>query len=284
MNVKEILNRTPPPVLYHYTTQQGLLGIINNKEIWATHTQYLNDAREFIHAVDIFRQELDRMIADPPTNECRDFLSRLSTHLRLELQSINVCVCSFSSEPDSLPQWRAYGGAASGFAIGFSGEFLRKAIGDGGWLSPVLYEEGEQQALVYGVLHESLDDYRANPAKSHEIENSFIAHLYRYAPLLKHTSFKDEREWRIVTRPRMFGMSGFDYRAGKSSLVPYFRISLSESKSLGLEKIVVGPTPHPQNSLRSVRGLLMMHSIKLDDPVFGKGVLVLPSDVPYRNW
>lgn len=50
MHVKEILNRTPPAILYRYTTQRGLLGIISSKEIWATHTQYLNDAREFRHA------------------------------------------------------------------------------------------------------------------------------------------------------------------------------------------------------------------------------------------
>jgi hypothetical protein len=60
-NVKEILYRTPPPVLYHYTTQQGILGIIRDKEIWASHTQYLNDVREFRHALDV-REELPAMI------------------------------------------------------------------------------------------------------------------------------------------------------------------------------------------------------------------------------
>jgi hypothetical protein len=52
MNVKEILNRHPPGILYHYTTQTGLLGIITSGEIWASHTQYLNDVREFPHAIE----------------------------------------------------------------------------------------------------------------------------------------------------------------------------------------------------------------------------------------
>lgn len=68
-NVKEILQRTPPSVLYHYTTQQGLLGIISDKEIWATHTQYLNDAREFRHALDIVKQELSAMRQEPGRDE-----------------------------------------------------------------------------------------------------------------------------------------------------------------------------------------------------------------------
>ena len=60
------LDRQPPERLYHYnhyTTTAGLLGIIQQQEIWATHTQYLNDLREFRHAVDIVRDELKRMRA-----------------------------------------------------------------------------------------------------------------------------------------------------------------------------------------------------------------------------
>jgi hypothetical protein len=35
-----------PDLLYHYTTQEGLLGIIKKQKIWASHLQYLNDASE----------------------------------------------------------------------------------------------------------------------------------------------------------------------------------------------------------------------------------------------
>jgi hypothetical protein len=57
MNVKEHLYRQPPDILYHYTTQPGLLGIIRTQEIWASHTQYLNDAREFRHAIAVVEDE-----------------------------------------------------------------------------------------------------------------------------------------------------------------------------------------------------------------------------------
>jgi hypothetical protein len=35
-----------PELLYHYTTQHGLLGILKQKCIWATHIRYLNDTSE----------------------------------------------------------------------------------------------------------------------------------------------------------------------------------------------------------------------------------------------
>ena len=37
---------TEPELLYHYTTQKGLLGILKDKCIWATHIRYLNDTSE----------------------------------------------------------------------------------------------------------------------------------------------------------------------------------------------------------------------------------------------
>src|SRR5882724_1530284 len=124
MNVKEILDRHPPHILYHYTTQTGLLGIVTGREIWASHTQYLNDVREFRHAIDIVEEELSSMKIDPLYQDKADLLSEMEQRLREGIESINVCVCSFSADGDVLSQWRAYGGGASGFSIGFPGEFL----------------------------------------------------------------------------------------------------------------------------------------------------------------
>ena len=33
-------------MLYHYTSLEGLLGVINSKSIWASHCKYLNDSLE----------------------------------------------------------------------------------------------------------------------------------------------------------------------------------------------------------------------------------------------
>src|SRR5260370_32998682 len=120
----DILSRTPDKPLYHYTTQSGLLGIIGSRKIWVTHTQYLNDRREFLHAVDLVRDELSNRLMTASVPSARERLVQMEEALQLSPQSINVCVCSFSEEPDLLSQWRAYGGAA-GFAIGFPGEFLK---------------------------------------------------------------------------------------------------------------------------------------------------------------
>ena len=39
-------------MLYHYTSLQGLIGIISNSSIWCSHCEYLNDSSEFNQAID----------------------------------------------------------------------------------------------------------------------------------------------------------------------------------------------------------------------------------------
>ncbi len=144
--LNDVLSRTPDKPLYHYTTQTGLLGIIKSREIWATHTQYLNDRREFLHALDLVHEEITRLLdeaitgewlyrTDEPGRARQQILLRMQQAVSMSPESINVCVCSFSEERDSLSQWRSYGGS-SGFAIGFSGELLKAATEEGNGSSP----------------------------------------------------------------------------------------------------------------------------------------------------
>jgi hypothetical protein len=46
-----------PKSLFHYTTAEGLYGILNSKRLWASHIFYLNDAMEFKYAVKLLKDE-----------------------------------------------------------------------------------------------------------------------------------------------------------------------------------------------------------------------------------
>jgi hypothetical protein len=56
--------KMPPAVLYHYTGQVGILGIVKTAELWATKIQYMNDATEFGLALAMARKKLDSMMAN----------------------------------------------------------------------------------------------------------------------------------------------------------------------------------------------------------------------------
>ena len=202
------------------------------------------------------------------------------------MESVNVCVCSFSEEGDILSQWRAYGDGVAKFSIGFSGALLQQVSAQmNSWLVPCLYREGEQRALVRALLEDVLQENMARVPES-DVENedrylppggNLIAYLNRYAPILKHKTFSEEREWRIVTRPLMCRKERFDYRPGRSMLIPYYRIPLvGPDLEFSVERIVVGPVPQGDRAVQAVKSLMVKHR--------QKGTQVLASDVPFRNW
>ena len=52
-------NSDLPEILYHYTSQTGLIGMLNTETIWASKIRYLNDSKEFALALELASDELD---------------------------------------------------------------------------------------------------------------------------------------------------------------------------------------------------------------------------------
>jgi hypothetical protein len=52
-------------ILYHYTTQEGLLGIIKCRCLWTTNIFYLNDSTEFNYALELARGNLRERFGGP---------------------------------------------------------------------------------------------------------------------------------------------------------------------------------------------------------------------------
>src|ERR1700693_5963128 len=92
--------------LFHYTSQQGLLGIEDRKARWLSSIRHLNDATEFGYAVDLVRAKLLHKLE----SECGPW----KDYYEIVLDGLNVTdymtlfVGSFSEHGDLLSQWRAY--------------------------------------------------------------------------------------------------------------------------------------------------------------------------------
>lgn len=280
--LEEILSQIPTVPLYHYTGQAGFIGIVEKTEIWATHTQYLNDRREYLHAIDMVRERI-RALLSSADEIGRAILADMEVGLT-GIEGMNVCVCSFSEERDSLSQWRAYGNASSSFAVGFSGNFLAAVATLKEWyLVPCIYEPEEQRRLVEALVKEVFDqNLERKKTNAPELENlppggNLNAYLHRYAPILKDYSFRDEREWRLISRPLSCRSEAFSFREGTSMLIPFYKFPLLDSEGhFKLHEVVVGPTPHRKQSEMSARSFLVKN--------FQHDVPVAPSKVPYRSW
>lgn len=144
MNKNEVTidQENPEGLLFHYTTQQGLLGILKQKCIWATHIRYLNDTSEgnivsrvifeeftsrYNNAsfLKMFGMESDKVVDNGELVD-DDTLGQ-GTTMASWVTSQNVFVSSFSEKGDSLSQWRAYSERSAGYSIGFRPEYVRAA-------------------------------------------------------------------------------------------------------------------------------------------------------------
>jgi hypothetical protein len=136
-------------LLYHYTSEAGLRGIIASDQIWATHIRFLNDYTEFRRAftdkylkalIEAFRASMRKGIDQTAAMVIDGLLAERNRTSILKIiensGAINdTFVCSFTSslhdgfDPgDRLSQWRGYSHSSQGFSLGFDRELLEKQI------------------------------------------------------------------------------------------------------------------------------------------------------------
>lgn len=291
LSLKERINRVCslqrpfPGSLYHYTTGSGFLGIIQEKEIWATSIHYMNDSKEFRLAFDIARniiQDVRKNRNDTILLDC------ILNHLK-NGENVNVCVASFSENKDQLSQWRAYSGDY-GFSIGFRPEHLNAMAADQNfYLAPCIYERKEQENIIKEIInfhiekfHEKAmvgygDEVRDDAKYISYVISKFIEYLVGYSPIIKDRSFAEECEWRLISIPLQENHSQMAYRSGRSMIIPYFRYKLYQiDKSLQLDGVIVGPTPHTDIAIRAAWSALTKYNVTTPRPQ--------SSSTPYRNW
>jgi hypothetical protein len=273
-----------PSVLYHYTSQQGFVGIAATRSIWATDIRYMNDGAELRQAIDVTREYIEYRLRDSTSTVYSEVCAKIISYLDTAWES-EIFAISLTAEGDFLSQWRAYSGSGEGYSIGFETaglqalvEPLRDAL-----LEPCVYAIEEQQRSVEGALHHIFDFLpQAGTVDCGQIVarcfSSFFTAFSRYAPLFKHPSFAEEREWRIVL-PGLppEGRSAIQYRFGRGTLVPYRVIPLvCSAGTTPMVNFIIGPTPFPELALRSTTQFLSQQKIQF------KAVQL--SQSPYRDW
>jgi len=102
-------NTTSNDLLWHYTTPEGLTGIIESSSLWATDVFYLNDSAEFMHGINIARKIIKQKISSLGGDK-KERLERFDINLSFIGPDHNrpVYVCSLSKTENELSQWKAY--------------------------------------------------------------------------------------------------------------------------------------------------------------------------------
>lgn len=267
-------------VLFHYTSLPGLLGIVTSRTIWASDIRYLNDSLEYSLAAKIAREQLGGSYS---------FDKQLTGALE-GLDQRDAFAVSLSENGDLLSQWRAYCEPGRGVSVGFDVTRLQQVTDAHDFVfMPAIYDPEVQVHLVRLVVGNAVAAYEERKLEREAIIDAFVDDMSLLARVLKHESFAEEREWRIISiHDRSDNLRPVATSVGRSSeriavrdngqrLVPYYSLPLPhEERTLGIESVIVGPTADPDLQTAAVRTL------------FGVSRLVCPqivaSKTSFRGW
>ena len=242
-------NNKNPSTLYHYTSIQGLIGIIESKTIWATSIYHLNDKQELYHSIDLFLTALDELLEKygiqkedqklGPLAAALSLATKIGNHeigqaaflttLRKVLlfdRTLPLFISSFSEEGNQLSQWMSYCKNSPGFSIGFNFQKLKNIVDHSGNYNKIvkcIYNVNDQKEKVDEFSSTVIDPevkFLTGSEDSKLIGEKVMLILYKIlieSPILKNYHFKDEKEWRLIYLGT-FGQCHF--RPGKTVAIP----------------------------------------------------------------
>lgn len=279
-----------PGTLYHYTGVGSLLKIVESKKLFASHAYYLNDAEEITHAASVLGQALVDY-QDCGDLEEKQLLGQFDNWLKtVRQQSYGIFVFSLSEHMSLLSQWRSYTPHGKGVSLGFSQKFLNAILQESGFrLAKCIYDLDEQRELAVALVDKMFVSFRNKrdsldlsgehqPTRYYKFIEEFRGNLLQVFAIMKHSSFQEEREWRLISKyyPSFKG-AHLKFREGASMLMPYVEIKFP-ADMLGqpvFDKVVLGPTQDPNLSMEALGSYLTNQDVC---------TRTCNSGIPYRKW
>ncbi|MDO4531426.1 MAG: DUF2971 domain-containing protein [Bacillota bacterium] len=290
--------------LYHYTTAEGIRGIVENREFMATKSDFLNDKLEFQYAVEVMERLTEKYIVNQSLRE--QFFLELKKEIdRLGIitpsctidggcsqEGLSFYVVAFSKLQNNALLWAEFTDF-KGYCLEFDYEKLVEGFRHRVFLhGTVIYDEEEQMngllesllACIRNLQEEGMTDLEGFFEEDAEISADSIRKLADemavvvsvYAMFFKKSFFEGEEEYRFVFPPLISGIETAkpEFRLLHQVFLPYIMVEFDrEMKELPLESVMVGAK---NNSDIAVRGMKYFLQCK------GLDIPVLLSDIPLR--
>ena len=235
--------------LYHYTTLEGLKGILNSRSIWFTHTSTLNDPLELKYGKQLILDILNEAINNENEDNIKNLLKGLSVNVNaFDAITYQTYVACFCESENLLSQWRSYAAQGGGYNLGLrfqsntkfyhtiddteedSYVILRKMIYDvdeqrkliSDYISSIVTSSGN--AIKYFREHSGIPEAWASIAAMESVNILFDLMLS-----FKNPVFSEENEWRLIKgREARHKPEHLKFRETKEGLVPYIETYIVE--------------------------------------------------------
>jgi hypothetical protein len=301
----------PEGLLYHYTDQNGLDGILSSDCIWATHYRFLNDLTERKIGFDIYHRALEKVL----NSKQRSLPGSIDVWKKIlsnYFEASEAYTVSFSRDRDNempgqagdrLSQWRGYTSGRQGYCMGFRrrsideiANILPDALHLAGFLADCNYSTETMTNKIESSTREHFDniltikddyfmkhplDTSYRPYDDRDVRTAirkFAGDMLLQCSIFKHSGFEEENGTRLIV---IFvnGVSKCDlieYRPGHIVQTPYIRIPIGIRQDSSMSRIVIGPSANQEQTVAILRVRLLQMGLP--------DVEVVPSKIPYRNW
>jgi len=282
--LSDITSQAPPSIIYHYTNDSGLKGILETGIIWLSDVFKLNDPSELSYGFSIFLECLRNRAPE---------LHRIAVTMQVFLDRIQdsaqYFICSFSEDGDDLGQWRAYADNGCGYALGFDAKALETAFAaqmcgqvPNSATFPVTYND----AKLANVHNKIIDSFQSLRSRIKQSETTLQEDVIKFLVLLaahaahaslyfKHQGYSNEREYRFL---RVFEanhpLAEMKLRFRPYSAIKYIEFDWKNATQGALKEIVVGPAAEFSKASRFARECARMF--------YAGTISISRSNIPFR--
>jgi len=203
-------DETPVPRrLHHYTTLDGLMGIVSSDAIWASDARFLNDSSELSYAAGLIDAVVAEVFDAVSSEALRAALPRRPSVANAFEYGAQPFVACFCEEDDLLSQWRGYDAGQTGFSLGLDLQYQpMMGLPPPTYLRRVVYDEDRQRSAVREVVGTWLEtaERLLTPERGLTTADVFPypaiwalqEALAEHHLCFKHPTFAEEHEWRLI--------------------------------------------------------------------------------------
>ena len=213
--------------LYHYTTADGIRGIVENREFMATKSDFLNDKLEFQYAVEVMERLMEKYIVN------EDLRGQFSAKLKAEIDRIGIItsadsivdedemsfyVVAFSKQQNNSLLWAEFTDFR-GYCLEFDYEKIVEGFQHRVFLhGTVIYDEEEQMngllesllSCIHSLVEKGAKDLQgffeedAVPSEESldQLVDAMAVVCSVYAMFFKKSYFAGEEEYRFIFPPQ----------------------------------------------------------------------------------
>lgn len=281
--------KLPSCNLYHYTSPEGMQGILEDQQLWFTRYDCLNDYSERKYIFDVYASVCKKLKNDERINmefydaiigiEIDDLetLSYPDDSMHYGDFNCDYYVCCFSKNPDSLPMWNYYakGRKYEGYNLEFTcflPEYHQRKNNTKIEIVEVIYNRETQEKNIEEAIVR-LESLMKKGIDISEVKSALSYFLKHQALVYKKDCFQHEEEVRIIIQIPKRGHKGYpiQYRVSHGILVPYIVFPFDKDAVMN---ITIGPLIHADVAEDTLRRYLQMKQYLL--------VGISKSEIPIR--